>query len=82
MRPANFNIQELIDELQGTCSSINDHLPEGMDDNDLTSDDHEEIDNQIFLCDTCGWWCESCFQDEDGNCEDCSFIDDEENKDE
>jgi hypothetical protein len=71
MRTQDFDVQQLIDDLQGTCTSINDHLPEGMDDMDLTSEDHDVIDNQIFLCETCGWWCEISEQDEDGNCQDC-----------
>lgn len=71
MRPADFDVQELIDSLQGTCQSIVDFLPEGMDDNDLTSEDHDEIDNQIFLCNQCGWWCESCEQNDNGSCNDC-----------
>lgn len=58
MRPSGFNVQELIDSLQGTCNSIDDHLPDGMDWSDLTSQDHTNIDLQIFLCETCGWWCE------------------------
>ena len=81
MKPENFDIQELIDHLQGTCKSLqeglNDLYPE-MDVSDLTEKDNEEIDNQIFNCDTCNWWCEACEQDEDGNCENCSTQQEEE----
>jgi hypothetical protein len=28
------------------------------DDSILTTEDHNEIDNQIFYCEECGWWCE------------------------
>lgn len=76
MRPADFNIDEVIKALQGTCTTIDDHLPEGMDWNDLTSEDHEAIDNEIFLCAECGWWCELCEQAEDTDdepkCTDCA----------
>ncbi len=76
MRPADFNIEQLIEDLQGTTSTINDHLPDGMDENDLTSDDHDAIDNAIFYCSCCGWWCEiseMADTDEiDQICEDCN----------
>lgn len=58
MRPTNFDIHDLISDLQGTCATIDDHLPEGMEWDDLTTDDHNIIDNEIFLCTECGWWCE------------------------
>lgn len=62
MRPEDFDIHKIIDSLQGTCntiqSAIDDYYP-GMDENDLTSSDHDAIDNTIFLCATCGWWCET-----------------------
>lgn len=82
MRPESFDIQKLIDELQGTCNSLSGVLPEGMDDIDLTEQDHEAIDQRIFCCDTCDWWYEAYEQDTDGNCESCSTISDEEDEDE
>ncbi len=75
MRPADFDIQILIEDLQGTCSTIEDHLPEGMDWNDLTTEDHEAIDNEIFLCAECGWWyevCQSNDRDDENVCDDCN----------
>lgn len=74
MRPADFNVQELISALQGTCTTIEEHLPEGMEWSDLTKDDHKAIDNEIFLCEQCGWWCENCEQSEDDEtlCNECS----------
>jgi hypothetical protein len=74
MRPEDFDVQKLIEDLQGTCSSIDDHLPEGMNWENLTDEDHEAIDNEIFLCAECGWWCEACeSNDKDGEivCDDC-----------
>lgn len=74
MRPTDFDIQTVIDSVQGTCDTINDHLPEGMNDMDLTLEDHNSIDNQIFQCDECGWWYEQCQNAgdaDDGKCEDC-----------
>lgn len=73
-RPDDFNVQELIEDLVGTCKTIGDFLPEGMDENDLTEEDHEAIDERIFNCDTCGWWCERDEEDpnNEGNCNDHS----------
>jgi hypothetical protein len=69
-------ISELIDYLQGTCNSLDDgiHAIIGEDFTtlDLSSENHEQIDGEIFNCDTCNWWYEVSSQSEDGsNCEDC-----------
>lgn len=79
MRPKDFDVSKLIEGLQGTCSTIEDHLPEGMQWEDLTSGDHLNIDNEIFLCADCGWWCEVVEMVEmrentsgENVCEDCS----------
>lgn len=80
MRPDNFNVQDLIDHISGTCKSLQEGISDlypDMLDTDLTENDHEEIDGQIFCCDTCNWWCEICDQDEDGNCDSCSTMSDE-----
>lgn len=73
MKPENFDIHELISSLQGTCSTIDDHLPDDMELEDLTEQDYADIDNEIFLCETCGWWCEigEVSEHEDGVCTDC-----------
>ena len=79
MRAKDFDVQLIIDTLQGTCtetlqSAIETHYPE-MSEDDLTSDDHNDIDNEIFECAECGWWCEQCQStDKDGEpvCDDCN----------
>lgn len=73
-RPIDFNVEELIESLVGTCTTIEEHLPDGMEWSDLNSDDHQAIDLRIFLCDTCGWWCERDEEDpnNEGNCNDHS----------
>lgn len=61
MRHPDFDIQDLIDSLQGTADSLGgalENLYPGMELEDLNDKDHFEIDNTIFLCDECGWWCE------------------------
>lgn len=79
-KPENFDINRLIEYLQGTCNSLDGALSDlypNMDHMDLTSEDHDSIDNEIFLCDTCNWWCEigdSCTETENCggvNCTDC-----------
>ena len=86
MKAENFDVQALIDYLQGTCHSLNEGVSElypDMDENDLTEEDHADIDSQIFHCDCCSWWCEAHEQNDDGHCEDCCAVtdDDEENED-
>lgn len=81
MRPADFDIHKVIEGLQGTTDSISDHLPDGMEEEDLTSDDYNAIDNEIFLCAECGWWCEiSEASESDGGeevCLDCRVPEDD-----
>lgn len=76
-RPVDFDIQKIIDTLQGTCgdsidSALEFHYP-GMVEEDLTDEDHSAIDNEIFVCTACGWWMEaSQYGEEEGECEECS----------
>lgn len=65
-------IEEIIETLAGTCTYIGDVCSiEEMADKDLWA----SIDDAIFECDRCGWWCEISGQsDMDGEmiCEDCN----------
>ena len=70
MRPKDFDVQQLIYDLLDTCSDATDHLPEGMEYDDLTTEDLQTIDDQIVLCEQCGWWVES-HECEDETCIDC-----------
>lgn len=80
MRAENFDVQIIIERLQGQCMlSLNDAIEEEypeMTEDDLTPEDHNAIDNEIFLCDECGWWCEiseaTDIESEDGKCKDCA----------
>ena len=51
---------QLIYDLQGTCNNLDSFL-ERNNAEDLI--DYlpflEYLDNHIFLCDGCGWWCET-----------------------
>jgi hypothetical protein len=73
MRPENFDVQQLISELRGSVDSIDDRLPDGMGFEDLTTEDTQAIDSEIFCCEQCGWWCEVADQSEnnDAICVDC-----------
>jgi hypothetical protein len=57
-------INDLINYLQGTCMSLDEALMQ-LFDIDYMSDIENEmevcqtIDNAIFLCYQCGWWCEA-----------------------
>lgn len=75
-RPADFDIQAVINALQGTCNILDDtveSLYPGMSWEDLTSDDHRILDMELFRCDECGWWYEISEQSGDGErCTDCN----------
>ena len=43
-------MQEVISDLKGTCNTIN------LD--EFTVEELEELDEEIFECNTCGWWCD------------------------
>jgi hypothetical protein len=60
-RPKDFDPQAIVDALNGTANDIQEALDDyypGMLDTDMLSTDHDIIDNQIFKCSCCGWWCE------------------------
>lgn len=72
-------LNELVSALQGTCdelnSAINELFGDDYSDDDLTEDDHNFIDNEIFHCDDCGWWYEVVEQSEvedEKVCNDCN----------
>lgn len=72
-KPEEFDIHVIIESLQGTCgtlsSAVNEAYPD-MTEDDLTDEDHQLIDLEIFLCEECGWWCEIGEQHDD-HCDDC-----------
>lgn len=56
-------VQKIIEDLQGTCKSLTDAVIAVtdnplIDERHLTIEQHHMIDQQIFLCDDCNWWCE------------------------
>lgn len=70
-------VQQIIDELQGTPDSI-DTVVESLfnkTEEDLNMSDFAFIDQQIFLCDICGWWYEQgeMANNENWECQDCEL---------
>lgn len=56
MKPVDFNLQKLIDDLTGTDKTIAAALPEGTTEEDLTEKDMAVISMFIFRCDNCDKW--------------------------
>lgn len=75
--------EKVVYQLNGSCDSLeqvleNNEVPE-LFDNDAFL---EYLDNEIFRCTCCSWWCpvsETSENDNDGDwvCRDCSPNDDE-----
>lgn len=68
-------INELIEHLNGSCKTLEEGiktiLGEEYTENDLSGENQDQIDQEIFLCHNCGWWYEVEAQGENGDCEDC-----------
>lgn len=66
-------IEQIIEDLKGTCDSLDGVCGNyDIDSMDLSIDELEQLDQEIFNCETCGWWCETSEMSEDENvCEDC-----------
>jgi hypothetical protein len=65
---------ELIEHLRGTCKSLAQGCTDfGTDEDLLCQEDLAAIDAEIFLCESCGWWCERSEEKEDepGVCIEC-----------
>ncbi len=76
VRPDDFDANKVAEDLEGTCKSIDDMLPEGMDFEDLTAKDLEDMDI-VFQCTSCDWWYEIAMKvTDDGECSDCTIYND------
>lgn len=64
-----------IAELAGTSRCFHDLGPEFEDAHNNSAEFNALIDDAIFCCEQCGWWCEISEQVEDENgewlCNDC-----------
>jgi len=57
--------ENLVHAMQGTCTSLYMHIDnlEEVEQDFFYENEAAillELDNCIFECDTCGWWCELC----------------------
>lgn len=72
-------MKQIIEELQGTAKSLNEVCNSfGLDSNQLTIEELELLDEEIFQCQNCGWWvdvteknerdfdfvCNECFEED------------------
>ena len=65
--------QEIVSQLTGSCQDVQSALHDGEDEYDPVL--VEVLDDNIFNCAVCGWWCENeeMSDDEDGpKCNDCA----------
>lgn len=74
-------VDSIIHSLRGTCDTLDGAIQEVCGDdyseNDLTTEQLEKIDQEIFLCSDCRWWCEvsEMSEIEDENvCDDCAEL--------
>lgn len=68
-------IDEIIDSLRGTCRSLIDFLEDQEDEDDTAL--LEAIDQDLFCCDQCNWWCEQSEAHEGTSgdvCDDCHSV--------
>lgn len=70
-------LNDICDELQGSCKMLEDVVTSiGLDYDDLTVAELQEIDNCVACCDSCGWWFGAEEVDGYGCCDDCQEEDD------
>ena len=75
-------LDQLIENLKGTMSSIDQEANQlGFEEDDLTIEQLEYLDSEIFCCEECGWWCSigdlalGASNLTDMVCEDCAALD-------
>lgn len=60
---------EVAAELLGSCDDLSAHCTEVERDNPQFC---AALDDDVMLCELCGWWVDSSEVDEDGNCHECA----------
>jgi hypothetical protein len=76
-------INEIVDYIRGTCTSLDQAIYD-ITNNELDMLDQvanwrelcDAVDLSQFLCDNCGWWSEASEASE-GVCSDCRYEEDE-----
>ncbi len=64
----------IVESYRGSCATLTCEDREFLETNDLC----DRLDDEIFSCETCGWWCEK--SEESENCGMCNQCDDEANQ--
>jgi len=54
-------VWEIIERYQGTCNSMDDEDRDWLEGNDMC----DYFDGELFECEMCGWWYETCEQADD-----------------
>lgn len=69
-------VEQIIEHLQGSCMSFSEACNSfDIESDKLTQEELEQIDDTIFCCEGCNWWCDvgerTLNKDEEPVCEDC-----------
>lgn len=79
LKISNSVIAQIIMDLTGTTKSLNevvlDNTCHAYSEDSLAPEQTDMIDAAIFLCDNCGWWCETDELNNDTGdqfCNDCA----------
>ncbi len=65
-------MSEIAEELRGTCKTLDEVLEgHGLDYNCVPVEMLDTLDEDVMLCDWCGWWVESSEIDDDSVCKEC-----------
>lgn len=67
-------MEEVAEDLLGTCNDLSDSLEHFFGTSDLTGFDVElmgVLDDITMLCEECGWWCETGFLNDNQVCDQC-----------
>ena len=65
-------ILEIASDLEGTCQSIDEAFEKrGFEFLETDICLLQRLDDEVFCCETCSWWCPVSEHKEDGKCADC-----------
>jgi hypothetical protein len=82
----NEQIALIVSELRGTAGDLDKEIEaiagEGITAVNLSNETLTEIDDRVFLCEVCGWWCDADERSDGNVCENCYDDDDAEEEDE
>lgn len=72
-------VQEVIDDLVGTAQDLGSVCEQhGFTQDQLTRDELAQIDDWIFECEVCGWWCGTDERFDAETCTDCHEAEEDE----